>query len=108
MVLQSPAPGKKGKASPAKGKGGAAPPPDPAPAEPTAPVESPEELAQRQRKCQLYKEHKAAIEKEGMMEKKVYVHVYVHTVIVHVLIMFSSKSSNCRESYQAKVVINQR
>ena len=66
FVFQSPAPGKKGKASPGKGKGGAAPPPDPAPAEPTAPVESPEELAQRQRKCQLYKEHKAAIEKEGI------------------------------------------
>ena len=74
-TLQSPAPGKKGKASPAaKGKGsptksgkGEAPPTEAPPSETTAKshVETPEQLAQRQRMGHLYKEHKAAIEKEG-------------------------------------------
>ena len=60
---QSPAPGKKGKGSPAKAKG--APPPEAPPTEPTVTVETPEQLAHRQRTCQLHKEHRAAIEKEG-------------------------------------------
>jgi hypothetical protein len=74
-ALQSPAPGKKGKGSPAvKGKGspgkpgkGGAPPTEAPPTETSAKshVETPEQLAQRQRMGQLFKEHKAAIEKEG-------------------------------------------
>ena len=65
--FQTPGPGKKGKASPGKpGKGGA-PPIEAPPTETSAKthVETPEQLAQRQRVCHLYKEHKAAIEKEG-------------------------------------------
>ena len=60
---QSPAPGKKGKATPAKAK--VAPPTEAPPTEPTVTMETPEQLAHRQRMCQLYKEHKAAIEREG-------------------------------------------
>ena len=63
-TLQSPASGKKGKASPG-GKSKAPPPAEAPPTEPTVAVETPEQLVQRQRKCKLYKEHKAAIEKEG-------------------------------------------
>ena len=65
LVVQSPAAGKKGKASPAKAKG--APPAEAPPTETRAPVETPEQLAQRQRKVHLYKEFKAAIEKEGLI-----------------------------------------
>ena len=75
IAFQSPAPGKKGKASPAvKGKGspakpgkGGAPSTEAPPTESSAKahIETPEQLAQRQRMGHLYKEHKAAIEKEG-------------------------------------------
>ena len=56
--------GKKGKASPG-GKGKAPPPAEAPPTEPAVAVETPEQLAERQGKCQLCKEHKAAIESEG-------------------------------------------
>ena len=68
----------KGKGSPAKpGKGGA----QASEAQPTetsakAHIETPEQLAQRQRVGHLYKEHKAAIEKEGT-HYNMYMYMYM-------------------------------
>ena len=58
---------KGGKATPAKGGKRAAPTPAPPPESPThnGPV-SPQEVARKQRLLHMWKEHKAAIQHEGM------------------------------------------
>lgn len=61
-------PVKGGKASPVKGGKGAAPPPEAPPETPThkMPSLSPQEMAKKQRLLCMWREHKAAIQHEGM------------------------------------------
>lgn len=76
---------KGGKATPGKGGKGAAPTPAPPPESPThnGPV-SPREVARKQRLLHMWKEHKAAIQHEGIQLAQYCVLEAIHGLVISI------------------------